>query len=353
MQRRHLISCIAALAVQTAGAQALPKPAPGQPEATSPRNAVKAKQQAAVTMPAKITFGLIALKNAEQTLADWAPFIEAMSKAVGIPVEAQALPMQGEMVDAFVQNRMQMAWVGNVPALELVESGIASVFAQEVGLKGEFSYRSVIITPSRSPIVSLDGLQSAKGRYVFSDGDPKSTSGHVIPRYYAFVRRGINDPESLFKEVRRGTLQENMNRVAAGEVDLATTNSNELEKFRTANPEQGKLLRPVWQSPDIPLSPLVWRNDLPAPLKAKLQAFATTYGSKDPAEKEALVKMKMTGFRKSNNAQLVMIADVEMFNARQRIMNDSKMAPEERAAKVDEAIKRGSKVELMLKQRPI
>ena len=307
------------------------------------------KKQAAAPGPQKLVFGLIALKNAEQTLADWSPFVEAMSKALGIPVEAQALPMQGEMVDAFVQNRMHLAWVGNVPALELVESGIASVFAQEMGPKGESSYRSVIITSANSPLVSLDGLQSAKGRYIFGDGDPKSTSGHVIPRYFAFARRGINNPEALFKEVRRGTLQENMNRVAAGEVDLATTNSNELGKFMAASPEQGKLLRTVWQSPDIPLSPLVWRNDLPAPLKARLQAFATAYGTKDPAEKEALTKMKMTGFRKSTNAQLVMIADVEMFNARQRIINDAKIPPEERAAKVDEAIKRGTRLELMLK----
>ena len=45
----------------------------------------------------------------------------------------------------------------------------------------------------------------------------------------------------------------------------------------------------------------------------------------------------------SRNAQLVMVADVEMFNARQRIINDTKTPAEERAAKVEEAIKRGTR----------
>lgn len=338
MKRRWMIAAAALLLATQAWAQ----------KAATPVGYTKTKQ----TVPAgpqKLVFGLIALKNPEQTVADWSPFLQAMGKAIGIPVEAQALPLQGEMVAAFSQNQMQLAWVGNVPALELVESGVASVFAQEVGLKGEYSYRSVIITPTRGPIISMDDVRSTKGRYVFSDGDVKSTSGHVVPRYFAFVRRGINEPDALFKEVRRGTLQENMARVAAGEVDLATTNSNELEKFGIANPDQARQIRVVWQSPDIPLSPLVWRNDLPAPLKAKLQAFATTYGAKDAAEKEVLKKMKMTGFRKSTNAQLVMVADVEMFNARQRIINDTKTPAEERGAKVEEAIKRGTRLELMLK----
>jgi hypothetical protein len=51
----------------------------------------------------------------------------------------------------------------------------------------------------------------------------------------------------------------------------------------------------------------------------------------------------MGGFRKSSNAQLVMVADVEMFNARQRIINDTKLPADERVAKVDEAIKRGTR----------
>jgi phosphonate transport system substrate-binding protein len=338
MQRRWIIASALMLAASLAWAQ---KP-------VSAQGLVKTKQ----TVPAgpqKLVFGLIALKNAEQSLTDWTPFIQAMSKSLGIPVEGKAFAMQGDLIDGFAQGSVDVAWVGNVPALALVENGQATVFAQMV-VNGQSAYRSVIVSHAQGPIQSLGDLQAHKGKYVYGDGDVKSTSGHIIPRYFAFVRRGINDPDALFKEVRRGSLGENMERVARREVDLATTNSNELQKFQALNPELGPQLRVVWQSADIPESPLVYRNELPAPLKAKLQSFVVGYGAKAAEEKAALKKMNnLTGFRKSTNAQLVTIADVEMFNARQRIINDTKTPPEERAAKVDEAIKRGTRLELMLK----
>ena len=306
-------------------------------------------RQAVPVAPQKLVFGLIALKNAEQSLADWSPFIEAMGKRLGVPVEGKAFAMQGDLVDGFAQGQVDVAWVGNVPALALAENGQATVFAQMV-VNGQSAYRSVIVTHAQSPIQSLADVQAHKGEYTYGDGDLKSTSGHIVPRYFAFVRRGINDPDALFKAVRRGSLAENMERVARRDVDLATTNSNELQKFQALSPELGAQLRVVWQSPDIPESPLVYRNGLPAPLKARLQAFVVNYGSKLVEEKAALKKMNnLTGFRKSSNAQLVTIADVEMFNARQRINNDTKTPPEERAARIDEAIKRGTRLELMLK----
>jgi phosphonate transport system substrate-binding protein len=339
MLRRWMM--IASALVLASGLAAAQKPA-------SPQGYVKTKQVVAAP-PQKLVFGLIALKNAEQSLVDWSPFIEAMSRSLGVPVEGKAFAMQGDLIDGFAQGNVDVAWVGNVPALALVENGQATVFAQMV-VNGQSAYRSVIVTHVQGPIRTLDDLQANKGKYVYGDGDFKSTSGHIIPRYFAFVRRGINDPDALFKEVKRGSLAENMDRVAKREVDLATTNSNELQKFQALSPELAAQLRVVWQSTDIPESPLVYRNELAAPLKAKLQAFVVGYGSKAAEEKAALKKMNnLTGFRKSSNAQLVTIADVEMFNARQRINNDTKTPPEERAAKIDEAIKRGTRLELMLK----
>ncbi|WP_158290268.1 phosphate/phosphite/phosphonate ABC transporter substrate-binding protein [Ramlibacter sp. WS9] len=338
LRRWMMIASALMLATGLASAQ---KPA-------SPQGYVKTRQVVSAP-PQKLVFGLIALKNAEQSLADWAPFIEAMSKSLGVPVEGKAFPMQGDLVDGFAQGNVDVAWVGNVPALALVENGQATVFAQMV-VNGQSAYRSVIVTHAHSPIQSLGDLQANKGKYVYGDGDVKSTSGHIVPRYFAFVRRGINDPDALFKEVRRGSLAENMERVARREIDLGTTNSNELQKFQSLSPELASQLRVVWQSKDIPESPLVYRNELSAPLKARLQAFVVNYGSRLADEKAALKKMNnLTGFRKSSNAQLVTIADVEMFNARQRINNDAKTPPEERAAKIDEAIKRGTRLELMLK----
>lgn len=173
---------------------------------------------------------------------------------------------------------------------------------------------------------------------------------HVI-RYFAFVKKGINEPKKLFKEVRRGRHESNAVATARREVDIATNNTSELDNFRSARPDDAKLIRVVWESPDIPESPMIWRSDLPGALTSRIAAFTYGFGAKDDEEKGILWNInKLTAFRKSSNRQLVTVADVEMFNARQRIMNDPKLSTEERMARVDEVTKRGSRLELMLKR---
>ena len=207
-----------------------------------------------------------------------------------------------------------------------------------------------LITPASSPIKNVDDLIAGKGKYVFSDGDLRSTSGHVVPRYFAFAKRGVNDPDALFKEVKRASHLDNLNRVAKGEVDLATNNTTELDIFKQANPDLAKNIRVIWESPDIPESPLVWRLALPLATRKKAQDFIVSFG-KTGEEKQMLREMNnLTGFRKSSNLQLVPIADLEMFNTRQRLSNDKGLNAEERTQKIDEAIRRGTRLEMLLKR---
>jgi phosphonate transport system substrate-binding protein len=294
-------------------------------------------------------FGLITPRNAEATLKSWTPFLERMSMYMGHAVEPKTYAQQGELVEDFKKGLLDYAWVGNVPAIELAEVNLGAVFGQLV-VKGQFAYRSLLITPVASPIKSVDDVISAKGKYLYSDGDLRSTSGHVVPRYFAYAKRGVNDPDTLFKEIKRGSHLDNMNRVAKSEVDLATTNTTELDLFRQTQPDLARNIRVIWESPDIPESPLVWRLSLPLATRKKAQDFLVSFG-KTGEEKQMLRDMNnLTGFRKSSNLQLVPIADLEMFNARQRLVNDKQLSLEERNQKIEEVIKRGTRLELLLKR---
>ena len=298
----------------------------------------------------KLAFGLITPRNAEQTLKNWNPFIQRMAQAAGVAIESRTYASVAELVADFNGGRLDLAWLGNVPALEIVESGKGSVFAVKV-IQGKTAYRSLLITHRDSPIRTLDDVHRRAPQLVFGDGDPKSTSGHIVPMYFAFVKRGINEPDKLFKEIRRASHEGNLQAAARKEVDLATNNSTELENLRSASAEQAGLLRVVWESPDIPESPLVWRDALPAALKQKIAAFTERFGSASDEEKGILWNIdKMSGFRRSSNRQLVTVADIEMFNARQRIINDSALSQSERLVRVDEVTRRGSKLELLLKR---
>lgn len=334
--RRDILTLSVATAAGTfGGAAVLAQPSASKPAAAPPkRNSV---------------FGLITPRNAEATLKSWAPFLERMTMYMGQPMVPKTYAQQAELVEDFKKGLLDYAWVGNVPAIELAEAGIGGVFGQLV-VKGQFAYRSLLITPAVSSIKTVEDVTSAKGKYVFSDGDLRSTSGHVVPRYFAFAKRGVNDPDALFKEVKRGSHLDNLNRVAKGEVDLATNNTTELDIFKQSNPEQAKNIRVIWESPDIPESPLVWRMALPMATRKKAQDFIVSFG-KTGEEKQMLREMNnLTGFRKSSNLQLVPIADLEMFNARQRLVNDKNLSPEERTKKIEEVIKRGTRLEFLLKR---
>ena len=300
--------------------------------------------------PQKLVFGLITPRNPELTLKSWNPFIERMARAVGVPIEARTFAGQGELVKEFLADRIDLAWLGNSPALDIVEADKGYVFAAMV-VQGKTAYRSMLMTQKDSAIRTLDDVHRLAAQLVFGDGDLKSTSGHIVPKYFAFVKKGINEPEKQFKDIKRSSHEGNIQAILNREVDVATNNTSELDYFRTAKPEQASLIRVIWESPDIPESPLVIRRELPTELKVKIAGFTYKFGAIDDEEKGILWNInKLTALRKSSNRQLLTIADLEMFNARQRVVNDLKLSPPDRQSQIDDITRRGSKLEFLLKR---
>lgn len=344
MQRRHLL---VHLGLTGTASWAVAQPVSGDARIKKPEQRTSV---AAQKLPQQLVFGLITPRNPELTLKNWNPFIDRMEKALGIPIERLTFAAQADLVKEFVDGRVDLAWLGNAPALDIVEANKGSVFAAMV-VQGKTAYRSVLITHRDSPLRSLNDVHQMAPQLVFGDGDPKSTSGHIVPKYFAFVKKGVNDPSKLFKDIKRGSHESNQQAVLRREVDVATNNTSELDNFRTAKPDQASQIRVIWESPDIPESPMVWSHEIPSALKTKIAAFTYKFGTVDDEEKGVLWNInKLTAFRRSSNRQLVTIADVEMFNERQRVINDSKLDAMERLQRVDDITKRGSKLDLMLRR---
>jgi phosphonate transport system substrate-binding protein len=297
-----------------------------------------------------LVFGVITPRAAEQTRETWQPFVERLGHAVRLAVELRTYAEPKELVQAFRQGEIDLAWMGNAPALDVVESGTGAVYAQMVTKDGGFGYHSVLVVPRQSSLHTLaDVIQ--RGRTLrFGDGDVKSTSGHLVPYYFAFQKNGVNDTRTLFKTVSNASHQKNLTMAAKGEVDVATANDEEISLFRRDYPALADDIRVIWQSPLIPQSPLLWRSALPTDLKRRILQFTVGFGGKDPEQLRILDKINhLSGFRQSNNRQLVSVADIEMFKARQAINNDPSLSPQERARRIDEVIRRGSRLDLLLK----
>jgi phosphonate transport system substrate-binding protein len=137
--------------------------------------------------------------------------------------------------------------------------------------------------------------------------------------------------------------------VARREVDAGTCNDSELSIFKQRNPSEHANLRVLWQSVEIPESPMMWRNTLDAALKARVRAFFANYGA---SAREQATLLKINGlkrFRPSSNRQLLVIADIEMFNARTQIERNVALSLDEKGKKHQDVVQRAVRLETALR----
>lgn len=283
----------------------------------------------------ELNFGIIATEKAGALKQMWEPFLEDMSKAIGIKVNGFYATDYAGIIEAQRFNKVQIAWYGNKSAIEAVDRANGEVFAQFVDLDGTPGYYSYVITHKDSGITTLEQLLKNGKNYSFGIGDPQSTSGTLVPGYYVFAMNNL-DPKTTFKVVRSANHEGNFLAVLHRQVDAATNNSEMLDKMKETKPEWREQIRILWTSPLIPRDPLVYRKDLPADLKKKIQDFCVNYG-KDEREKEILKNMyRLAGFKASTNAQLLPIRQLELFKDRKKIENDANLSEADKRAKLAE-----------------
>jgi len=281
----------------------------------------------------EVNFGIIATEKAGALRQMWEPFLNDMSRAIGMKVNGFYATEYAGIIEAQRFNKVQIAWYGNKSAIEAVDRSNGEVFAQFVDLDGTPGYYSYLITHRDSAIKSLDDVLKNGKSYSFGIGDPSSTSGTLVPTYYVFTLNKL-DPRTHFRVTRSSNHEGNFLAVLNKQVDLATSNSEMTDKMKEKSPEKLDQIRIIWTSPLIPRDPLVWRKDLPAEVKKKVQDFVVSYG-RDEREKEILKNMyRLAGFKVSTNAQLIPIRQLELFKDRTRIESDERMPAADKKARL-------------------
>src|SRR5215475_8240195 len=227
--------------------------------------------------PTELNFGVISTEASMNQKKNWEPFVEAMSKAIGIKVKAFYATDYAGVIEGMRFNKVHLAWYGNKSGMEAVDRAQGEVFAQIVAKDGNTGYYSHLIVRADSPYTKLDDILKCDKSLNFGIGDPNSTSGFLVPTAYIFAAHDI-DPKGCFKTVRNASHQANGMAVANRQVDAATNNSEDLQRLAVSAPEARKKIKIIWTSPIIPLDPLVWRKDLDPTVKAKLYTFLMSYG---------------------------------------------------------------------------
>jgi phosphonate transport system substrate-binding protein len=284
----------------------------------------------------EVNFGFISTEASQNLKADWQPLIDDMEKQTGLKIKAFFASDYAGIIEGMRFNKVQVAWMGNKSAMEAVDRANGEVFAQMVNADGTQGYYSHLIVHKDSPIKNLDDVLKNGKSLSFGNGDPNSTSGFLVPSFYVFAQNKI-DPKSFFKVMRSANHETNALAVANKQVDIATNNSENLEKIQEHQPDKFKDIRIVWTSPLIALDPLVMSKALPDATKTKIKNFFYNYAKTDTREKEIVMKIsKLSGFKASSNEQLKPIRQLDLFSKRNKLEGDTSLSDSEKKVKVSE-----------------
>jgi len=287
----------------------------------------------------ELVVGLAASSSAQSLHAMWRPLLEDLGAALDMGVRCQFFDDYAGVIWALGAGNVQLAWLGNKAAMEAVDRVGGEVGLQVINAQGASGYHSHLIVPAASSLRSVDDVIASAAGLTFGNGDPNSTSGFLVPAYYIFALRGV-DPARLFKRVTQANHEDNYLAVAQGRVDVATSNSADLERLQLRFPEHAGAVKVIWTSPLIPSDPLVWRADLPQADKEAIRTFLSGYGR--PAagksagrlehERQVMAGLNWTGFKPSDNSQLAPIRKLELHRKRLAIQGNSALPEAERGA---------------------
>lgn len=139
-----------------------------------------------------LNFGIISTESQQNLKPQWTPFLQDMEKKLGVKVNAFFAPDYAGIIQGMRFNKVDIAWYGNLSAMEAVDRANGQVFAQTVAADGSPGYWSVLIVNKDSPINNLNDLLAKRKDLTFGNGDPNSTSGFLVPGYYVFAKNNIS-----------------------------------------------------------------------------------------------------------------------------------------------------------------
>ena len=296
-----------------------------------------------------INFGIISTESSQNLKSIWEPFLKDMSQQTGYQVKAFFAPDYAGIIQGMRFDKVDIAWYGNKAAMEAVDRAHGEIFAQTVAASGAPGYWSLLIANKDSKIDSLEDMLANAKSLTFGNGDPNSTSGYLVPGYYVFAKNNV-DPVKAFKRTLNSSHEVNALAVANKQVDVATFNTEGMERLELTQPEKARHLKVIWKSPLIPGDPLVWRNNLSDEQKNKLRDFFFKYGA-NAEQKKVLADLQWSKFQPSDDDQLLPIRQLELFKQRTDVANNANLGAEEKAAKLKALDEELAKLEKRMAER--
>jgi phosphonate transport system substrate-binding protein len=215
-----------------------------------------------------LTVGLIPSEDSRAMITQSQAMMDKLSKALNMEIKPFVAADYNGVIEALRSRRLDVAYLG--PFSYVLGASVASIEAfavAETKKAGRTFYHSLVITHKDSGIKSVADL---KGKN-FSFVDPSSTSGHMFPKA-GLLKAGIDTDKDLGRTIFSGSHDANAIAVQNRKIDAAAIADRILEQAFTKGLAKREDIVVLWKSDPIPESPMVWRKDLPADLKTRIQS---------------------------------------------------------------------------------
>ncbi len=214
------------------------------------------------------------------------PFALQFGEVNDLNVEVKSYPTVQELLKALENEEVDVAFMNTFGYLMLKEKSQAyeAGVVLNIPKEKENAYKSVLVTGANIPEKTLEEVVAHASDFVLVLVSPGSTSGNLIPRLkLASLQPGY--PERFFLEVQ----YTNNHALAAqralkGEVGLCAFGSAEYYNLGADTVK----LKKLWESPAIPLGPVVYRKKLPESLRDELQKTMLNLHIQNPETLEAI-----------------------------------------------------------------
>jgi phosphonate transport system substrate-binding protein len=220
-----------------------------------------------------IVMGLIPAENNEEMIQKFEPMRAQLEKKLGEKVKVFTATDYAGVIEAMKKKRVDIAWFGPLSYYLAEQEAGAEAFA--VGLRegsNSHTYKSIFVAPCDSGIKSIKDMKGKSVAFV----DPASTSGGLMPTYMVKKETGMMPDQFFGKFTYAGSHDAAEMAVKNKTVDTAADNDITYEKMLAKGLITKQTNCIVKESEPLPGSPLVYRGDLPADLKAKIQDAVLT-----------------------------------------------------------------------------
>ncbi|BEP96674.1 putative selenate ABC transporter substrate-binding protein [Acidovorax sp. A79] len=215
-----------------------------------------------------LTVGLIPSEDSRAMIANSQAMMDMLSKSLGMPVKPFVAADYNGVIEALRSKRLDVAYLG--PFSYVMGTTVAPIEAfavAETKKAGRAFYHSLIVAHKDSGIKTVADL---KGK-TFAFVDPTSTSGHLFPKA-GLMKEGFNTDKDFGRVIFSGSHDSNAVAVQNKKIEAVAIADRILDAAIAKGLAKREDLVVVWKSDPIPESPTVWRKDLDADLKKRVQA---------------------------------------------------------------------------------